>query len=383
MLDGQHAKIEHPEPRRAPDGCAIRDARETYLADDEPIQIQNPYLDLSKDDISFYHLMMSSEQARQKLSGVKKVVMCGSRGRALQIARQAHDRLGLPIQEFLERPSIREGFRDGDLSKVRNWAIDKIRKAVDLPVKITSDKRYDFYLVGDTLVCNHDMGIGTMEIITNEVIMALAAAGACGVTMFRVGTCGGLGEDAGTVVIADKVWSEQPQDDFVDEDGSKYVPINVCGEKEWWPGDMDQETAQKLQEMAQKHGITSVIGGVMSKLRFYAGEARIDGATCFHGPEKATAFFKWMHEKRIRKSEMEAIDLVSLCALHGIRHAVICVVLDNCMTHESINFTPERMKEIESRPIEVLLNLFAEEMGIELKPNEKAWLKGIIQSLFV
>ncbi len=368
------------EPKLAPDGAVIREARESYLADDEPIQILNQDVDIS--DIGLYHIAMTSAEAREKLSGVKKVIMCGTADRAMHVAMDLHDRLGQPIHDFSKRPSIREGLKKGDLSKVRNWVLNKVRKAIEIPVKITDDKRYSMFLVGDTLVVNHHMGLGTMEILVTEIIMALAAAGASGVTMFRIGTCGGIGEDPGTVVIADKVWSETPDSDL-EHEGKKYVPIAVSGENEWWPGDVDPTVGKKLFKIAKKLKLPTAMGGVMSKLRFYSGEARTDGAICDHGHEKATGFFQLMHDLGIRKSEMEAMELVSIAARHGIHHAIICVVLDNCFTHESISFTDAQMKEFASRPIEVVLQLLAEEMGRELKPKEKSWARRILQSLFM
>ena len=72
---------------------------------------------------------------------------------------------------------------------------------------IGTDKRYVLYLVGGSiLVASHGMGCPSISILVHELAKLFSASGspggAAGVTWLRLGTCGGLGVDPGTVMIS-------------------------------------------------------------------------------------------------------------------------------------------------------------------------------------
>ena len=64
--------------------------------------------------------------------------------------------------------------------------------------------RYAMYKVGPILSVNHGIGCPSMSILLHELIKLVNYAGCKDVTFFRIGTCGGIGIEPGTVVITNE-----------------------------------------------------------------------------------------------------------------------------------------------------------------------------------
>jgi len=64
-------------------------------------------------------------------------------------------------------------------------------------------KRYVIYKVGPVLVCSHGMGGPSISILLHEIGKLLKYAGADCVWL-RIGTCGGLGVEGGTLVLTEQ-----------------------------------------------------------------------------------------------------------------------------------------------------------------------------------
>ena len=65
--------------------------------------------------------------------------------------------------------------------------------------------RYSMFKVGPVLAISHGMGIPSITILLHEVIKLLAHAGVKDPVFFRIGTCGGIGLEGGTVVVTEEV----------------------------------------------------------------------------------------------------------------------------------------------------------------------------------
>ena len=61
--------------------------------------------------------------------------------------------------------------------------------------------RYSMFKVGPVLSISHGMGVPSLAILLHEVFKLLWHAGVEDATFFRIGTCGGIGTEPGTVVI--------------------------------------------------------------------------------------------------------------------------------------------------------------------------------------
>jgi len=71
---------------------------------------------------------------------------------------------------------------------------------------IGKSERYSLFKVGHVLCVNHGMGKPSLSILLHEITKLLERANASDVTYIRLGTCGGLSVEPGTVVITDRVF---------------------------------------------------------------------------------------------------------------------------------------------------------------------------------
>jgi uridine phosphorylase len=80
--------------------------------------------------------------------------------------------------------------------------------------------RYAVYKIGPVLSISHGMGVPSVSIMLHELIKLLHHAQATDVTLFRLGTSGGLGLQPGTVVLSTEA---------VDELLRPYLALPVLG----------------------------------------------------------------------------------------------------------------------------------------------------------
>ena len=61
------------------------------------------------------------------------------------------------------------------------------------------------FKVGPVLSLSHGMGVPSLSILMHEVIKLLWHAGVDDAIFFRIGTCGGIALESGSVVVSTKV----------------------------------------------------------------------------------------------------------------------------------------------------------------------------------
>jgi len=144
---------------------------------------------------------------------------------------------------------------------------------VELDVRCQSvglHKRYVIYKVGPVLVCSHGMGGPSISILLHEIGKLLKYSGADCVWI-RIGTCGGVGVEGGTVVL-----TEQSLNGALEP----YHETIVLGERIRRPTQFKPEMNQDILEVCNELGFKAVIGKTMCCDDFYEGQARLDGAIC-------------------------------------------------------------------------------------------------------
>lgn len=85
-----------------------------------------------------------------------------------------------------------------------------IKKVIgyEVPLDLTlqniseASDRYSMYKIGPVISVNHGIGCPSMSILLNELIKLVHYAGCKDVTFFRIGTCGGIGVEPGSIVIS-------------------------------------------------------------------------------------------------------------------------------------------------------------------------------------
>ena len=137
--------------------------------------------------------------------------------------------------------------------------------------------RYGMWKVGPVLCVNHGMGQPSCSILVHEVSKLLGHAGLAPkeITIIRVGTSGGLGLKAGTVVVSDQVYNSLLEPTY---------NIAVCGKLEKRTTKLDDALARELIATAPED-VDVVQGHTMAADTFYESQGRLDGAICEYTQE--------------------------------------------------------------------------------------------------
>jgi len=209
--------------------------------------------------------------------------------------------------------------------------------------------RYSVYKVGPVLCLNHNIGASPLGVVLHEIFKLLHYADIKSehVTMFRIGTSGGLGYDAGTVVITDKV---------IDAAKRNHFHSVECGVIRPLPCRIDQDLAAEVKAAADRISCPSVVGGTMGTDDFYLGQGRVDGAFCDYGESDKKRFLQELYEEYgIVNMEMEAHILSAFTYRAGIRCSIVCTTIINRLHGDQIQYTHEELAEFEQRPLNVVI----------------------------
>ncbi|MBU0668033.1 uridine phosphorylase [Patescibacteria group bacterium] len=289
--------------------------------DEQEITLKNPNLDNLEVDY-LYHLGLHSGMDLEKMFGdTKYVCMGGSADRALVFANKAAEILGIEVPE--------DGFQP-----------------------IGKTERFSMYKVGPVVSVNHGMGIGSIEILLNEVAKLMAYAKAKGVKFFRLGTSGGIGVEPGTVVITDKAYNDRLE---------PYHDKSVCGEVEKRNTELSPELAQAIFDC--REDISAAIGSTVSATGFYEPQGRLDGAIAYHTEEQKLAWLRKASGMGVKNMEMEATEFAAFCNELGIRSSIICAALLNRLDGDQVTSTPEELAQFADNSQQVVLNYIKKDLG--------------------
>lgn len=137
----------------------------------------NPHLDnLETDNLYHINIRRTTTNLKEQFGDVKFICMGGTSQRMEKFAHYMKDLLDLEATQT-------------------NMVIFDLTGSGD---------RYSVYKVGPILFVNHGIGCPSLSVILNEVIKLVHYAECKDVTFFRVGTCGGLGVEPGTLVITEE-----------------------------------------------------------------------------------------------------------------------------------------------------------------------------------
>jgi len=269
------------------------------------ITLPNPNLKNLEVDV-FYHLGLASSMNLKAMFGdVKYVCMGGSVERAKMFALKCVKELNIPIPVGCE--------------------ITPIGKT----------ERYTLYKIGNIISVNHGMGAPSLSILLHELAKLLHYAEATDVTFMRMGTCGGLGLEPGTVVITEEVLT--PSFD-------NFHRVFVLGVEEKRPTLMDKELAHTIYNL--KGNLNVVIGKTMSCDDFYEGQGRLDGALCNFNENQKLEYLHSAFAKGIVNIEMEGLQFSSFCVKLEIRAVMMCSVLVNRLNGDQVTVGHEVLQDI-------------------------------------
>lgn len=278
---------------------------------------KNTHLDSMASDY-LYHLALSKEDAAD-FRDVKFVCIGGSNDRMKKFSFQLADTLGL------------------DKSEVKH---------------VGEHKRYVIFKVGNVLVASHGMGGPSISILLNEIAKLLRYAEA-DARWIRLGTCGGVGLEGGTVAISEQSLNGALQ---------PYHETYVLGKPVRREAVFDMELCKGLKETAQQLGYPCEIGKTMCCDDFYEGQGRLDGAICDYSVEDKLEFLNAAHEAGVRNIEMESLQFGAFTKHVGVSAVTICSVLLNRLNGDQIGSTAEQLGEFENRTVQTVLAFVKNEL---------------------
>lgn len=272
------------------------------------VEPNNPHLRTLSHD-TLYHIGLStSDNLRGMFSDVKFICMGGSADRAKIFAEKAARELGF----------------------------EAMLKGILEPIAKT--ERFVMYKVGPILSLNHGMGMPSMSILLHEIAKLMYYAGAKDVEMFRMGTSGGVGVEAGTVVVTTEAMNARLE---------PCMRKWILGKEVVRPTMLDVELGKEILEAAKASPKCKDIvvrrGRTMGTDDFYEGQGRLDGAICQYSEADKQAWIREISAKDVMNIEMEAPEFAAFCNFLHIRAAVLCCALLNRLHKDQVDASHEQL----------------------------------------
>ncbi|XP_068180649.1 uridine phosphorylase 1 [Antennarius striatus] len=277
-----------------------------------PVCVNNPYLDLLKDDVLYhFDLATGTNDLPAMFGDVKFVCVGGSQRR---------------MKSFIEYIAAELHMEDPDSH---------------YPNLCAGTDRYAMYKVGPVLSISHGIGVPSMSIMLNELIKLLHYAHCTDVKIIRIGTSGGIGLEPGTVVITKQSVDPTFRPKFEQLVLGKPVVRNT---------DLDQSLAEELLQCSKNlNQFKAVIGITMCAMDFYEGQARLDGAFCSFTERDKQEYLKKAQEAGVCNIEMESGVFAAMCKLSGLQAAVVCVTLLDRLKGDQLSSSHEVLKNYSKR----------------------------------
>ncbi|XP_031834038.1 uridine phosphorylase 1 isoform X2 [Nomia melanderi] len=285
---------------------------------DGSVRLRNPNIELMDQDI-LYHLALGSESHDlvAMFGDVKFVCMGGTPKRMEEFAYYIMKEIGHKLPP---------GTTLLDISQY--------------------SYRYSMYKVGPVISVSHGMGIPSVGILLHEVIKLMYHAKVKDPIFFRIGTCGGIGLDSGTVVISESA---------VDGMLRPYLEQPVLGKLMRRPAKLDRQLARDLKALANRDDpYDTVIGKTMCTDDFYEGQGRLDGAFCEFTENDKMEYLTTLKNAGVVNIEMECLAFAALTHHAGIKSAVVCVTLLDRLKGDQVMTPKEVLNEWQFRPQQLI-----------------------------
>lgn len=241
------------------------------------------------------------------------------------------------------------------LKDVLNYELPTGATLQDLTEK---SKRFSMYKVGPVISVSHGMGESSIGILLNEIIKLMHYAKAKDPIFFRIGTCGGIGNGGGTVIVSNGA---------VDGLGNEFYAIPVLGKILKRPAIFDQDVVKEVMDSIDENDVKNfpvVTGRTMSCLDFYEGEARVDGAFCRFTEKEKLDYLKHLQAQGVANMEMEAIPFAALTHEAGIKAVDVCISYLDRLKGDQVNASKDLLVEWEKRPQKIVANFIKKKIQV-------------------
>ncbi|XP_064471167.1 uridine phosphorylase 2-like [Ornithodoros turicata] len=217
--------------------------------------------------------------------------------------------------------------------------------------------RYSMYKVGPVLSVSHGMGSPSLSILMHEILKLVHYAECKDPVFIRIGTSGGVGIPAGSVVV-----SNGAVNGLVKEELEKYVLGKVVRRS----SKMDQELAEEIVQTGRKHlpHLNIVTGKTMCADDFYEGQGRLDGAICTYTEDMKMEYLELLKNHGVVNIEMEATLFASMCSMAGVKGAVVCVTILDRTKGDQVCVSKPTHSEWQERPQQVVAAYIKSALGL-------------------
>lgn len=284
----------------------------------------------------------------------------------LPVGSDVYYHLGLTEIDAPRYRDVRFVIMGGSSARMSRFAADLGAHLGEPSEKVGEDKRFSLFLVGShTLVASHGMGCPSISILLHEVAKLLAASGAprgaAGAVWIRIGTCGALGVDAGTVMLSTRA---------LDGALRPFQTLYVLGKPVERPAPFDDGLRCELEALCEARGAAFRSGATMCCNDFYEEQGRVDGAICDYDEAGKMAFLKMAHaEHGVSNIEMESLQFGAFTHRVGARAAVLCVALLNRFDGDAVRLSPDELKEKEGVPTSVVQDFIKNRLALPGKDD--------------
>jgi len=204
--------------------------------------------------------------------------------------------------------------------------------------------------VGKVLIVSHGMGNPSCSIFLHETAKLLwhAKVDFSKIRLIRLGTSGGLGVPAGTVVVASQAM------DATLELGYELVSL---GEKMRLPAVADRQLNDALLQSNSGLSYQVTEGITIATDDYYEGQGRLDGAfETWYSESDKCCFLQKANSKGAINMEMEATVFLAFFQRLNLPATVVCATLLDRLKGDQHVEGPEKIKEYSARPQDVAIN---------------------------
>ena len=285
----------------------------------------DPVLNGSRTD-SYYHFGLSSgDPFLEQLRGVRAIVTAGSGERVREFAAQ--------------------------------WSAFNHNAEI---LAFPKEERFVARYAAGVLFASHGMGMPSASIAFQELMRMLFFLKGGDLDAMdevfwaRVGTSGGVGLPAGSVVLTTE---------GLMADLKPYRLLRGGSGEYWFDGRFPVAAIQEIIAANADNGLNLVPGKTVAGNDFFLEQFRLDGAIRFETPEAKMAWLRWLYDNGVRNIEMEGAMLAGCLNHWGFsRFAMICATLLDRLEGDQVTSTPEQLRR------------YCAESGMVLFNYLKAWL---------
>jgi uridine phosphorylase len=279
----------------------------------------DPVLAGEQTDVYYHFGVSSDDPILEKLRDVRAIVLAGPGGRIIEfVQRWSEERGGAEVVAFPKEDRFITRYCDGVLFASHGMGMPSASIAVQELMRMV------FLLKGG----DHDA--------MSEVFWV------------RVGTSGGVGLPAGTVVVTT---------DGVMADLKPYRLLQGGSGEYWFDGTFPADIAGAIMAASAGSGIPLAMGRTVAGNEFFLEQYRLDGAVCFETPESKMAWLEWIDSAGVRNIEMEGAMLAGYLNHWGFpKFAMICVTIVNRLEGDQVTATGADLAEYRERIGAVLFN---------------------------